>query len=100
MMWNVCRVLGVLEPPQRQSANAKKACTLWPSSMAERSLRESAFVARYRGKYQSGKQEKQIAVSFPSTLPSFGNLFTFTQGVNCLRPIMLRAFALCTFETF
>lgn len=66
--------------------------------MAERSVRESALDARYRGKYQSGKQEKQIAVSFPSTLPSFGNLSTFTQGVNCL-PIMLREFALCTFET-
>ena len=39
MMWDVCRALGVLEPPQRQSANAKKACTSCPSSMAERSLR-------------------------------------------------------------
>lgn len=99
MMWDVCCALGVLEPPQRQSAKANKACTSCPSSMAERSLRESALVARYRGKYQSGKQEKQIAVSFPSTVPSFGNLSTFTQGVNCL-PIMLRAFALCTFEKF
>ena len=99
MMWDVCSALGVLaEPPQRQSANAKKACTSCPSSMAERSVRESALDARYRGKYQSGKQEKQIAVSFPSTLPSFGNLSTFTQGANCL-PIMLREFALCTFET-